>query len=47
MPIKEMDGEIYRNYNQCYWLREGFEDYYRYLINDLETCLKYIKENPE
>jgi hypothetical protein len=45
--IKEMDGEIYRNYNQCYWLREGFEDYYRYLINDLETCLKYIKENPE
>ena len=42
--LKKKDGvESFRKYNQCYLLREGFEKYYRYLINDLETCLKYIK----
>ena len=45
--LKNIGVEHFRDYNQCYWLREGFENYYRYLIKDLKTCLAYIKRHPE
>jgi hypothetical protein len=44
--IKKMGGKLFRNYNQCYWLREGVEDYYRHLSDIYESIIKHMKAKP-